>query len=128
MDEKILSLLGHDRVAEYYGMKVESCADGVAVVSLEIDDRHLNGIDIVQGGVIFALADVAFAVAACSRGKTVSASSSINFCHAARSGILRARAREVSLTRKLGTWEVTVEDATGKTVALFQGLGYRKDE
>ena len=43
MDEKILSVLGNDRVADYYGMKVDSCAEGTAVVSMEIGERHLNG-------------------------------------------------------------------------------------
>ena len=128
LDEKIEAVLGHDRVAEYYGMQVESVGDGSAVVSLVIDDRHLNGLNIVQGGVTFALADVAFALAVNSRGPAVSANSSINFCSAAKAGILRARATEVALTRKLGTYQVVVEDTDGKTVALFQGLAYRKSE
>lgn len=128
MDEKILSVLGNDRVADYYGMKVETCGEGKAVVTMEIGERHLNGNDAVHGGVTFAFADVAFALACNSRGPTVSANSSINYCNAARSGTLRATATEISLSRKLGTYQVIVEDSDGKTIALFQGLGYRKSE
>jgi acyl-CoA thioesterase len=128
LDEKIRALLGNDRVAEYYGMRVESLGDGRAVVVLEIEDLHRNGIGIVHGGVIFALADVAFALAANSRGQAISANSTINFCSAAKDGMLRARAEEISLSRKLGTYQVVVEDEGGKTVALLQGLGYRKAE
>lgn len=128
LDGAILGSLGHDRVAEQYGMKVESMEAGAAVVSMEIGDRHLNGNDTVQGGVTFALADVAFALAANSRGKAVGANASITYCAAARSGTLFARAREVSLSRKLGTYEVIVEDQNGKTIALFQALSYRKDD
>jgi len=128
MDDKILAVLGNDRVADYYGMKVESCVDGKAVVFMEIGDRHLNGNSTVHGGIIFAFADVAFALASNSRGPTVSANSSINFCNAARTGTLRATATEISLSRKLGTYQVLVEDSEGKTIALFQGLGYRKSE
>jgi acyl-CoA thioesterase len=128
LDERILSSIGNDRVAGYYGMKVVSMGDGESVVSMVIDDRHLNGNDTVQGGVSFALADVAFALAANSRGKAVGANATITYCAAARSGTLYARAREVSLSRKLGTYEVIVEDQNGKIIALFQALSYRKED
>lgn len=128
LDERILSSIGHDRVAEHYGMKVVSMGDGEAVVSMDIDDRHLNGNDTVQGGASFALADVAFALAANSRGKAVGANATITYCAAARAGTLYARAREVSLSRKLGTYEVIVEDQNGKIIALFQSLSYRKED
>jgi len=127
MDEAILAALGRDHVADHFGMKLESAGEGRAVVSLEISELHLNGIGIVHGGVIFALADVAFALAANSRGPAVSSSSTINFCASAKSGVLRACASEISLSRKLGTYQVTVTDGAEKTVALFQGLAYRKD-
>jgi len=84
-------------------------------------DRHRPG----RGAL--SLADVTFALAANTRGKAIAANCSINFCNAARAGTLRARATEVSLSRKLGTYQVTVEDSGGKTVALFHGLAYRKD-
>ena len=128
LDEKILSSIGNDRVADHYGMKVVSMGDGQSVVSMAIDDRHLNGNDTVQGGVSFALADVAFALAANSRGKAVGANATITYCAAARSGTLYARAREVSLSRKLGTYEVIIEDQNGKIIALFQALSYRKED
>ena len=128
LDERILSSIGNDRVADYYGMKVVSMGDGESVVSMAIDDRHLNGNDTVQGGVSFALADVAFALAANSRGRAVGANATITYCAAAKSGTLFARAREVSLSRKLGTYEVVIEDQNGKTIALFQALAYRKDD
>lgn len=126
-DEKIRASLGEDRVADWFGMRAESVGEGTAVVSLVLADRHLNGNGTAHGGVIFALADVAFALAANSRGPAVSANSSITFCAAARSGTLRAYATEVSLSRKLGTYEVIIEDDAGKKIALFQGLAYRKD-
>jgi acyl-CoA thioesterase len=128
LDGAILASIGHDRVAEHYDMKVESMDSGAAVVSMAIGEKHLNGNETVQGGVTFALADVAFALAANSRGKAVGANASITYCAAAKSGTLFARAREISLSRKLGTYEVLVEDQNGKTIALFQALSYRKED
>jgi acyl-CoA thioesterase len=127
MDEAIFAALGPDRIADHFGMKLESAGEGCAVVSLVLDDRHLNGNGVAHGGVVFSLADVAFAVAVNSRGAAVSASSTISFCAPGKSGTLCAAAREISLSRKLGTYEVVVTDDAGKTVALFQGLAYRKD-
>lgn len=127
MDEAILAALGHDQVADHFGMKLESAGEGSAVVSLVVEDRHLNGNGVAHGGVVFSLADVAFAVAVNSRGPAVSATSSISFRAPGKPGVLRASATEISLSRKLGTYQVTVTDAAGKTVALFQGLAYRKE-
>jgi acyl-CoA thioesterase len=128
VDESIRAVLGDDRVAEYFGMKAESVGEGAAVVTLTIDDRHQNGNGVAHGGVIFSLADVAFALACNSRGHAVSANSSITFCAPGKSGTLRATAREISLSRKLGTYEVTITGDDGKVIALFQGLAYRKGE
>jgi acyl-CoA thioesterase len=128
LDGKILETLGNDRAADYYGMKVESVSEGSAVLTMEIGERHLNGNDAVHGGVTFAFADVAFALAVNSRGPAVSANSSITFCNPVRAGTLRACATEISLGRKLATYEVVVTSDDGRVVALFQGLAYRKGE
>jgi uncharacterized protein (TIGR00369 family) len=41
------------------GLEVEPVADGVARVTLDADDRHLNPLGTVHGGVIAALVDTA---------------------------------------------------------------------
>jgi acyl-CoA thioesterase len=127
LDPKISELLGNDRIADYYGMVVESVGEGHSRVSLELGERHLNGIGIPHGGVLFALADVACALAACTRGPAVAASSSINFCKAVPSGKIYAEASEASLSRKLGTYQVLVSDGKGETIAVFSGMAYRRD-
>jgi len=121
MDQTILEVLGHDRVAEYFGIRVESCSEGRAVAVMDIDERHLNGIDIAQGGAIFTLASN-------TRGSAVAASTTINFCSAVRSGTIRAIAEELSLSRKLGTYQVRIEQEDGTLAAVFQGMVYRKSE
>jgi len=125
MDAIIERILGNDRAADHYGMETLEYADGHAAVGMEIGDRHLNGNGTVHGGVLFALADVAFALAANSRGTAVAAQAGISFCAAVRSGRLVATAREVSLGGRLGTYLVEIRDGEGKFVASFQGLAYR---
>ena len=117
-----------DRFAADIGIRVVSADEGSAVTEITVEQRHLNGMDIVQGGVLFTLADIAFAVAANSRGLlAVGLHASISWVRAARGGTLRATAREVSCTRRIGVYGVVVEDADGNTLATFEGTAYRKD-
>ena len=44
------------------------------------------------------------------------------------SGTLYAEAKETSLSPRIGTYEIVITDETGATVALFQGMAYRKKE
>ena len=131
MDEK-KQYLGQDMFkrdlfARHVGIELLEVSPGSATARLRVQPHHLNGVDIVQGGAIFTLADLAFAAAANSHGTVaVAVNVSITFLKAARSGTLLAVAREVSLNPKLGTYTVEVKDESGSVVALFQGLAYRK--
>jgi acyl-CoA thioesterase len=84
----------------------------------------LNGHAIAHGGMIFALADTAFAYACNSRNmSTVAQAASIVFLAKARAGErLVAEAREQALSGRSGVYAVTVTAQDGRTVAEFQGL------
>ncbi len=118
-----------DHFAKHVGIELLTVTPGCATARLQIQPHHLNGVDIVQGGAIFTLADLAFAAAANSHGPVaVAINVNITFIKAARSGTLLAEAREAGLNPKLGTYIVEVKDESGAVVALFQGLAYRKTE
>ena len=53
---------------------------------------------------------------------------SVNFVKAATKGTLYAEAREQSINPKLASYSVLVTDDAGDTVAIFQGMVYRKKE
>lgn len=124
-DRLIADILGKDRVIEHFGMEIVSCDEGNAVVTMALEDKHLNGFNTVQGGAVFALADVACATAANTRGRAVTATASISFLKAVREGVLTASATEVSLSNRLGTYDCLVRDETGASVALVQATCYR---
>ncbi len=127
--DKIKEVFQRDRFAKLVGIKIEEVSEGRARVSLKIEEHHLNGVDLVHGGAIFTLADFAFAVASNSHGRVaVGINATISYISPARGGVLFAEAREVSRNPKLGVYEVTVTDIEGKTIALFQGMVYRKKE
>jgi len=119
----------NDLFARHCGIELLEAGEGEALVSMKIQPYHINGAGTVHGGAIFTLADFAFAVASNSHGQlAMGISTSINFVKAPVSGTLYARASEQSRNAKLGAYSVIVSDDGENTVALFQGMVYRKKD
>ncbi|MGM0424712.1 MAG: PaaI family thioesterase [Thermodesulfobacteriota bacterium] len=117
----------HDQLARHLGIKVLEASQGQAQAQMEIRPEHKNGLDMVHGGAIFTLADLAFAAASNSRGRSaVAINAHISYLKSAHSGILRAEAQEVSMGPKLASYTVHVYDQAGEVCAVFQGMVYRK--
>jgi acyl-CoA thioesterase len=83
-----------------------------------------------HGGVLFSLMDEAFQIACNSRGRAAFALNvSVTYIRPTHPGdSLAAEARELALTPRTGTYEITVFDQNGEKVALAQALAYRKKE
>lgn len=86
----------NDKFAASTGVEILSVETGRAVCALEISQGHVNSDGFVQGGVIFTLADSAFAVAAnlgtADDSCVVTTQSNINFLSPAVSGRFVAEA------------------------------------
>ncbi|MEA3401677.1 MAG: PaaI family thioesterase [Armatimonadota bacterium] len=118
-----------DHFAATSGVEILELQPGYARTALTIEDRHLNSVGILQGGAIFTLADLAFAMACNSGGRVaVAINTNLSFLKATRSGSLVAEATEVSRSRRISTCTVRVTDEAGELIALFQGTAYIKDE
>lgn len=117
-----------DRFAQSMGMQIVARRDEYAKVQMTPLPEHLNGADIVHGGVIFSLADYAFALAANTASHTgLSIQASIHFVKAVYAGTLTAEACRVdSGNSKTGSYEVKVQDADGNITAVYQGLAWFK--
>ena len=57
------AMLADDRASEWLGIEVEEVAEGRAVISMTLREEMLNGFGIAHGGMVFAFADTAFAMA-----------------------------------------------------------------
>ena len=112
--------------AEAVGARIDSCADGYAVCSLEIQPIHMNGHGGVMGGVTFTLADFAFAVAcdAMSTG-AVTLASSVQYLAAPKGTRLIAEARRVREGRTACFYAVSVSDDTGRHIAEISITGHK---
>lgn len=116
-----------DRFAALAGIEILEAGKGFCRTRLVIEDKHLNAANIVQGGAIFTLADLAFAVASNSHGQLALAiNANISFLSAKSSGILYAVATEVGNPKRLGAYDVLVTDEQGEIIARFNGMVYRK--
>ena len=116
-------MMQRDAAAAMLGMQVEVDAPGEAVVSMTVREDMLNGFLITHGGLVFALADTAFAIA-CNEDErvTVAAGADIAFLKSTKAGqTLRATAARRIVSGRTGLYDVTVTDETGDVVAEFRG-------
>lgn len=116
-------MLQNDRASAMLGMTIDVDEPGHAVVTMRVRRDMLNGFAITHGGVVFALADTAFALA-CNEDEavTVAAGADVSFLKATTEGqLLTASARRRFRRGRTGLYDVTVTDETGEVVAEFRG-------
>ncbi|MCL2792600.1 MAG: PaaI family thioesterase [Spirochaetaceae bacterium] len=117
-----------DKFSRSVGITLDEIAPGKAVTSVVIAKDHYNGLGVVQGGLVFTLADFAFAAAANAKGKaTVGIRCDIVFIKPVKGGKLTAIAEEVSCSNKISNYEVKIYSDKNELVAKFTGTGFRKD-
>ncbi len=127
--EAIKKYFEKDRFAAENGVRILELKPGYAKAALTVEDRHFNSVGIVQGGAIFTLADLAFAMACNSTGEVaVAVNTNLSFLKATWAGELLAEAVEVARSRKISTCTVRVTNEAGDLVALFQGTAYIKNQ
>ncbi|MDR0542960.1 MAG: PaaI family thioesterase [Dysgonamonadaceae bacterium] len=118
----------NDRYAVFSGIELLEVKPGWAKTKMEIRDMHLNAGNVVQGGAIFTLADLAFAASVNAYGNlAVSVETSIRYFKGVGSGTLFAESNILHFHKKLATFEVKVTNENSELVALFTATAYRKD-
>ena len=127
--DAVVAQMEKDAFAKQLGIELVEVKPGRAKVRMRVGDEHRNSVGMVHGGVIFTLADYAFAVACNSYGTVaVAVNCHISYLRPPEGEALAAEAEEVSKSRRLGTYDVRVSDGEGNLVAVFRGMAYRKDE
>ena len=121
------AMWSRDRAAQALGMRIDSVAPGRATLSMPVRSDMVNGHHICHGGLIFSLADTAFAYACNAYNlNTVASGCNIDFVAPGKEGdTLQATAVERSRSGRTGVYDVTVRDSAGKDLALFRGKSYR---
>ena len=113
-----------DAASQHMGMTIEEIGPGRAVLSMQIQPHHLNGHGICHGGILFTLADSAFAFACNSYNQlTVAQENQVTFLAPGQPGErLTATAQEQARAGRSGVYDVTVTGGDGRKLALMRGL------
>jgi acyl-CoA thioesterase len=123
--KKYLDFFKKDQYAAYSGIELVESRPGFAKAQVKLEDKHLNGAGVVHGGLLFTLADFAFAAAVNSYGNiSLSINASISFLDKSKSGIITAEAKEISRSNTLSTCDINIKDEEGKLLANFKGTAY----
>jgi acyl-CoA thioesterase len=120
-------MLARDEFSRWLGIEVTSIAPTVCTCTMTVREDMVNGFGVAHGGIVFSLADSAFAFACNTQGMvTVSIENGITYPAPVRPGdVLTAQASEDGSSRKLGYYRVTVTNQRNETVGLFHGTAYR---
>ncbi|PHM77007.1 hydroxyphenylacetyl-CoA thioesterase PaaI [Xenorhabdus cabanillasii] len=116
-----------DACANHMGIHIDYIDIGIAQLSMAVEHGRLNGHKTCHGGIIFTLADTAFAYACNSEGLAAVASAcSIDFTRPVFNGDqLTAIASVQHQGKTSGLYDVKVTNQNGKTVAFFRGHAHR---
>jgi acyl-CoA thioesterase len=123
------ALFTNDKTSQALGIRIIVVRPGHARLAMVVRGDMVNGHRICHGGMVFTLADTAFAFACNSYNEnTVAAAASIDFLAASYEGDeLTAAATELWRTRRNGIYEITVTNQKGAQIAFFRGRSYRID-
>jgi acyl-CoA thioesterase len=129
--ERIRGFFSADKYAAAAGIHIDAVREDRVQCSMEITDMHRNAGGGVQGGAIFTLADLAFAVHSnlemvlgADRGITVGQSCSISFLKSVRGKRLAAESVCLSRGRNMSVYRISVRDDLGNAVAEMTGNGF----
>ena len=122
-DKVARAMLAEEGTGPVWGIVIEEARAGYARLRMTLRDDMLNGHRTVHGGMVFSLADTAFAYVCNGRNeRTVAAQASIVFLDAAKEGeTLIAEGEELSRVGRSGVTRVTVRSEDGRAIAEFTG-------
>lgn len=119
-----------DNASRALGIEIEIPEPGSAVATMTVRKDMVNGFDICHGGLVFTLADTAFAFACNAYDDvTVAGAGSIDFLRPVFLGDeLKAVALEEHRGRRGGVYAVEIVNQQSEFVALFRGRAISRGE
>jgi len=120
-------MFNNDPFSQWLGIERLEDGAGISRLRMTVRDEMLNGFSIAHGGITYSLADSALAFASNSHGiQSVSIETSIAHTKPVKSGdVLETQVEEISLSRRLGIYQIKIINQNGELVALFKGTVYR---
>lgn len=125
--DRLDELFRADRYASGLGAELIDWGGGWARVAWTPDAGHRNFGELVHGGAVFSLGDVAFSVASNSWGRrAVALSIDTHFLAAPELGVsIVADARERARSRRTASYQIELATSDGAPVASLHAMVYR---
>ena len=113
-----------DEASQALGMRIKNIGPGTATLTMQVRKHMLNGHGMCHGGMIFSLADSAFAFACNTYNQiTVAQQNQITYLTPGQANeTLTAIASETARQGRSGTYDVVVTGEDDRQIALFRGL------
>lgn len=119
----------NDRFCAANNMRIVKISEGYAEGVMDIEEKHLNGLNIIQGGAMYTLSDFTFAGALNSYGfKSVGMCSSSSFVSAGKGKLVKAVAKVIHKGKKTAVFDVDVLDENGKVLVHSTFTGFISDK
>lgn len=120
----------NDAFSKWLGIVVEEVFPGKVKLSMQVREEFTNGFKVAHGGIAYALADSALAFASNGYGRhALSIETSISHTRPVMSGEkLIAITEELSSSRSLAIYHVTITNERQESVAFFKGTVFKKDK
>lgn len=127
-EELTRRIFENDGYVKLSGIEILEITKEKSVVRAAIKEEHRNATGSAQGGMLYTVADFAFAILSnYLHPVTVTQGGQIHYVRAARTDEVRATAVEVSRTGHNTVCDVTVCDKEGETVCLCRFNGFVKE-
>jgi acyl-CoA thioesterase len=126
-EQVVEGMLAKDEFSRWLGVDVLQLRPGFCLCRMLVRAEMTNGFGVAHGGVVFSLADSAFAFACNTQGRiAMSIENAISYPSSVHPGdLLTAEAEEESATNRLGFYRVRVTNQRDDVVALFRGTAYK---
>ena len=119
--EEARTMFARDRYAsEVTGIVIEAVGEHYAKCSLKIDERHLNALDFLMGGVVYTMADLTFAVSTNFRAEhpTVTNVAQVSYLNPLAGDTIFSESRLIKDGKRVCFYEIRIWDNTGRDIAL----------
>ena len=126
-DRVVAHMLKADAFSRWLGITVSGVAPGRVTCRMTVRDEMVNGFGTSHGGIVYSLADSAFAFATNNCGRlSVAVDTVMSYPAVVRPGdVLTAFAEQESASRALAFCSVTVRNQRDIVVGHFRGTVYR---
>ena len=124
--EEAKSIFYGDKYAsQVTGVEILDADAGYSKVALKLDERHMNAVGQVMGGVYFTIADYAFAIASnFKQNPTVTQTSQIAFLAPVKGDTIFAEAMKIRSGRTTCFYKIIITDSTGEQIAYVTTTGF----